>query len=177
MKIAICGFSGSGKSTLAGKLGDMYDVPVVHLDSVHFLPNWVERKKEEEIEYLTNFLDNNDSWVIDGNYTNTQYERRLAEADLIIFMLFNRFSSLHRVTKRYRTYKGKSRPDIGAGCEEKLDWEFIRWVLHDGRTHRKKQIFRESARKYKDKVRILKNQRQLDALTKELMEGKIETAL
>jgi Adenylate kinase and related kinases len=43
MKIAIIGYSGSGKSTLAAKLGKFYHAEVLHLDSVHFLPGWVER--------------------------------------------------------------------------------------------------------------------------------------
>ena len=43
MKIAILGTSGSGKSTLAKRLGERYGLPVLHMDTVHFLPGWVER--------------------------------------------------------------------------------------------------------------------------------------
>ena len=38
MKIAILGTSGSGKSTLAKRLGERYGLPVLHMDTVHFLP-------------------------------------------------------------------------------------------------------------------------------------------
>ncbi|MBR6650743.1 MAG: BlaI/MecI/CopY family transcriptional regulator, partial [Clostridia bacterium] len=31
-------------------------------------------------------------------------------------------SCLYRVTRRYLTYKDSSRPDMGEGCKEKLDW-------------------------------------------------------
>ena len=48
MKIAILGTSGSGKSTLAKRLGERYGLPVLHMDTVHFLPGWVERPFEEE---------------------------------------------------------------------------------------------------------------------------------
>ena len=41
-KITIIGPSGSGKSTLAKQLGDFYEVPVIHLDSLYFNPNWQE---------------------------------------------------------------------------------------------------------------------------------------
>lgn len=34
-------------------------------------------------------MDRNASWVIDGNYRKLEYERRLQEADRIIFMDFN----------------------------------------------------------------------------------------
>ena len=43
MKIAILGTSGSGKSTLAKRLGERYGLPVLYMDTVHFLPGWVER--------------------------------------------------------------------------------------------------------------------------------------
>ena len=69
MKIAILGTSGSGKSTLAKQLGEQCGAPVLHLDAVHFLPGWVERAPEEEKTILSRFLDEHDSWVIDGNYT------------------------------------------------------------------------------------------------------------
>jgi len=37
MKIAVNGYSGSGKSTLARRLGELYQIPVLHLDTVHWL--------------------------------------------------------------------------------------------------------------------------------------------
>ncbi len=40
MKIAVLGYSGSGKSTLARRLGEYFQVPVLHLDVVNFLPGW-----------------------------------------------------------------------------------------------------------------------------------------
>ena len=48
MKIAILGTSGSGKSTLAKRLGETYGLPVLHMDTVQFLPGWVERPFAEE---------------------------------------------------------------------------------------------------------------------------------
>ena len=62
MRIAVIGYSGSGKSTLAARLGAAYGVPVLHLDSVHWLPGWVERPREEEKALVRAFLDQNASW-------------------------------------------------------------------------------------------------------------------
>ena len=52
MKIAVLGYSGSGKSTLARKLGELYGVPVLHLDAVQFLPGWRERPHAGKAESL-----------------------------------------------------------------------------------------------------------------------------
>ena len=87
MKIAILGTSGSGKSTLAKRLGERYGLPVLHMDTVHFLPGWVERPFAEEEAIVRQFLDENaGGWVIDGNYSKTCYARRLEEADKIIVL-------------------------------------------------------------------------------------------
>ena len=48
MKIVVNGYSGSGKSTLARRLGKLYQIPVLHLDTVHWLPGWEEKEEEQE---------------------------------------------------------------------------------------------------------------------------------
>ena len=166
MKIAIMGYSGSGKSTLAGKIGESYGCDVFHFDAVQFLPGWEIREFDERMQLSKEFLDTHDSWVIDGTYSRFHLERRLEEADLIILMLFNRFSSLYRVTKRYITYRNKTRPDMAEGCNEKLDWEFVKWVLRDGRKQKTKDLFQRIQTEYADKVVVIKNQRQLDEWSK-----------
>lgn len=168
MKIALIGFSGSGKSTLARKLGEHYGEEVLHLDTLHWLPGWRERPREEEIAFLTDFLDTHDGWVIDGNYRKLCYDRRMEEADCIYILNFSRFACLRRVLKRYRTYKGRTRESIGADCPEKIDWEFLSWVLYKGRIRAHKKQHRDLAAVYGDKVRFISNQRQLALFEKEL---------
>lgn len=168
MKIAVLGYSGSGKSTLAARLGELYGANVLHLDTVHFLPNWEERGLEEKRKIISNFLKANASWVIDGNYSKQFFDERTEQADMIVILLFGRFSCLWRVIKRYRKYKGRTRPDMSEGCDEKLDGEFIWWVLHDGRTKSKKAMFLALCKKLPDKTVILKNQRQLDEFIRRL---------
>ena len=81
MKIVVNGYSGSGKSTLARRLGKLYQIPVLHLDTVHWLPGWEEKAEEQERSEVRAFMDRNASWVIDGNYRKLEYERRLQEPD------------------------------------------------------------------------------------------------
>ena len=162
MKIVIMGYSGSGKSTLARKLGQRFGCDVLHFDTVQFLPKWEVRGQEEKLQITKEFLDTHDAWVIDGNYSKLYLDQRLEEADVIILLLFNRIHCLYRVTKRFFTYRNKTRPDMGEGCNEKLDFEFISWVLWKGRTKETRERYQRIREQYKDKVIVLKNQRELD---------------
>ena len=164
MKIAILGYSGAGKSTLAQTLSARFGLPVLHLDRVHWAENWTERDDAEKQRLALDFMDKNSDggWVIDGNYSNLLRARRLEEADQIILLLFNRFSSLCRVTKRYFRYRGHSRPDMGEGCTEKLDAAFVYWVLWRGRSRKKRQSYAMILAQYPEKTVVLRNQRQLD---------------
>lgn len=169
MKIEVMGYSGSGKSTLCRKLQECYQVPVLHMDTVQFLPDWEVRAKEEKQEIVRSFLDANPGgWIVDGNYSGLSYERRNAEADVIIQMLFGRLNCLCRCARRYKMYQGKSRPDMAEGCNEKLDWEFVRWILWEGRSKKIRDRYRQVREQYPDKVVVLRNQRQLDDYLKTL---------
>lgn len=172
MRIAIIGYSGSGKSTLAAQLGAALRAPVLHLDSVHWLPGWVERPREEELHLVRTFLDSNDAWVIDGNYTPLFYDERMKRADRIIFLNFNRFTCLRRAVNRTRIYKGRTRPDMGAGCTEKMDFEFARWILHDSRTAQAKSRYRRLKETYPEKFIEIRNQKALTAFTARATEAK-----
>ncbi|MGN1389720.1 MAG: hypothetical protein ACI4WR_08730 [Bulleidia sp.] len=169
MKIAVMGYSGSGKSTLSRQLHDRYQVPVLHLDTVQFLPGWEVREKAEQEDIIQSFLDRNpDGWIIDGNYSNLCFERRISEADAIVELLFGRWNCLLRCERRYRKYRGKSRPDMTVDCKEKLDLEFIRWILWEGRTKEIRDRYRLVQTRYPDKVIVLRNQWQLDTFVKHL---------
>lgn len=162
MKIAILGYSGSGKSTLARELGAIYRLPVLHLDSVRFLPGWEVRDQEEAHGMVREFLNTHAEWVIDGNYRRFDQEERLEQADLIVLMLFPRMVSLLRCYKRYRKYRHTTREDMSPGCNEKLDAEFVRWILWEGRTPSIRAHFRRIADRYEGKTVILLSQRQIN---------------
>ena len=173
MKIAIVGYSASGKSTLAAYLGKLYGVAVMHLDTVRFLPGWVERTKEEQLRMVEDFMNENAEagWVIDGNYTSILYERRMEEADRILFLNFSRLACLRRARKRYRTYRGRVRESAAEGCEEKLDREFVRWILFDGRTRERRARYAALGEQYPEKLTVIKNQRRLTAYMVEAGRG------
>ena len=164
MKIAIIGHSGAGKSTLAARLGQLYRLPVLHLDRVFWCEGWVQREHEQTLAAVERFLDEHrqSGWVIDGTYGKLHFDRRMAEADLILFLDLPPLACLQRVTARYWQYAGRTRPDLADGCPEKLDWAFVRWILWEGRSKKKLAHFRSIGETYPEKTVYIRNQRQLD---------------
>ena len=55
-RILLIGCPGSGKSTLAKRIGKVTSLPVIHLDTIYWLPNWERRSIEEFDELLLNEL-------------------------------------------------------------------------------------------------------------------------
>lgn len=168
MKIAIIGYSGSGKSTLASQLGTFYNCPILYLDKIQFEANWKERDEETAKNMVKRFLDENVDWVIDGNYTKLLRERRLEEADIIVFMNYTRIVCLFQAYKRYLKYKGKTRESMAPNCNEKLDFEFTKWILFDGRSKEKKRQYSETIQKYRQKIVVLKNRKETALFLEEL---------
>ena len=158
MKIAVIGYSGSGKSTLAATLGKQLSIPVLHLDAINFEAGWVERNREEAKALVAVFLQH-ESWIIDGNYGELYFNERLTDADRIILFQFSRVRCLIRVLRRYQMYKGQTRPDLAENCPEKIDAEFLFWVLFKGRSRRRRNHFKQIAQQYADKAVVLESPR------------------
>lgn len=125
-KVLIIGSGGAGKSTFAGKLHQLTGIEIFHLDKLYWKPNWTETSKDEwrkTIEILTK----KDSWIMDGNYSGT-LEMRLAACDTVVFLDLPRALCVWRVLKRAAFYNKKVRPDMAEGCDEKLDFEYIKFI-------------------------------------------------
>lgn len=165
MKIAILGYSGSGKSTLTKLLANHYNIPFLFLDTVQFEANWKERDRDEAREIVYNFMQN-DSWVIDGNYSGFYQRERLEQADKIILLDFQRRICLYRAYKRYLKNKNTTREDMANGCIEKMDFEFVWWILHEGRTKEKRNHYKEIEKEFKNKIVVLKNPKEVSLYLK-----------
>ena len=133
-RVVILGSGGAGKSTLARRLGDTLGLPVIHLDREHWRRGWIETPRDEWAERV-NELAAGDRWVIDGNYGGTM-ESRLRACDTAIFLDLPRSLCLWRVARRWRRYRGRTRPDMTPGCNERLDWTFMWWIWNYPRLHR-----------------------------------------
>ena len=162
MKVAIIGYSGAGKSTLAEKLSHCYSIPKLHMDTLQFQPGWQDSDREWMLDEMKKFLTKHEDWVIDGNYSWCYYEERMQEADQIIFLNFSAWNCLLRAFKRYLKYRGKVRESMAKGCPEQFNWEFIRWIIWDGRSKSAKERYKWIQKNYPYKVVILRSQKEID---------------
>lgn len=164
-RVVIIGGSGSGKSTLAARLGTIRNLPVHHLDSLFWRPGWQETPREQFEPALLE-LYGHPQWIIDGNYTRTM-DARLATCDTVIFLDLPTLTCLAGVIRRYWQYRGHCRPDMGSGCHEKLDWEFIRWVMGYRRNVRPGLLTRLERIGPGKRVITLRSRAQIDAFVRE----------
>ena len=164
-RILIIGCGGAGKSTLARQLGEKLNMPVVHLDKLYWKPGWVQESREEFDRKLTLELEKS-RWIMDGNFNRTM-PQRLQKCDTILYLDFSRWACLLGVIKRILTTYGTVRPDMGEGCPERFDLEFLRWVWNYNKNNRERnyQLLDEAAHAHKI---ILKNRRAVKAFLKNL---------
>lgn len=140
-KIMVIGVgAGVGKSTFARRLGKLTSIEVTHLDRLYWKPNWVEAPLEE-FRAAQRQVVQNEQWIIEGNYSRT-FDIRESSADTVIYLELPLSVCLYRVLKRRVQYHGKTRDDIGEGCEEKIDWIFLQYILKTYGSRRKKMVER-----------------------------------
>ena len=135
-RIILIGCGGAGKSTLARQLGEKLDIPVVHLDKLFWKPGWVQVSQEEFDAVLQVELEK-EKWIMDGNFNRTM-PQRIKRCDTIIYLDFSRLACLMGVVKRVLTTYGKVRPDMGEGCPERIDFEFLKWVWNYNKNKRER---------------------------------------
>ena len=164
-RILIIGCGGSGKSTLARTLGEKLDYPVIHLDKLWWLPGWVERDRDSFDQLMEAEL-RKPNWIMDGNFTRT-IQRRMECCDTVIYLDYSRIACVLGVIKRIITTYGTVRPDMGEGCPERVDLDFLKWVWNFNKNKR------ESYYKMLNEVEnietiVLKNRRAVKLFLKSL---------
>ena len=155
-RIVIIGCGGAGKSTLARQLGEKLDIPVVHLDKLFWKPGWVEMPKDEFDALLRQEMAK-DQWIMDGNFNRTMPER-IARCDAVIYLDFSRVACLLGVLKRVLTTYGTVRPDMGEGCPERIDFDFLKWVWNYNRDKRERNYRLLNEATHAETI-VLKNRR------------------
>lgn len=127
LRILVIGSPGAGKSTLSHQLAKRTGLPLYHLDMLHWLPGWIERDRDEAKAELAEIL-TQDRWIIDGNYGSI-LPMRLERADTVVWLDYPTPLCFGRMLKRWWQHRGRTRPDMTEGCPERLDLEFLLYVL------------------------------------------------
>lgn len=167
-KISIIGGSGSGKSTLANILSESMKIPVIHLDSINYKPNWIQVDKVERDKIISG-KSNEDKWIIDGNYNKTLKER-LIKSDLIIWLDYSSYTQIKGVVKRIAQNYNKERSEI-PGCKERINLKFIKYVATYNKVKRPEmlEILKDIP---EDKLLIFKKQKDLSNWLKKYVTNK-----
>jgi adenylate kinase family enzyme len=159
-KIILIGCGGAGKSTLALKMGGILMLPVHHLDRLHWHPNWIPTPSDEWRIIQENIV-SQPKWIIDGNYGGTM-DIRFHACDTVIYLDFPRRLCLFRVFKRFFNHRGKSRPDMTEGCEERITMEFLRWIWNYSKTRRPGILEKLEELKNEKRVLILQTRNEVN---------------
>ena len=141
-KVIVIGAGGSGKTTLAKAIGARTGLPVIHLDQLYWGAGW-RPTPNDEWDRVVAELTAREVWVIDGNYGRT-LSPRLDAADTVVFLDLSRRLCLWRVFKRQLRWLGRTRPELPAGCPERLTFEFVSWIW-TYRARRRPEVLRRLA--------------------------------
>ena len=161
----IIGCPGSGKSTLARALKEKLGLPLIHLDQLWWKEGWSHVTREEFDSRLAMAL-NMDRWIIDGNYSRTMQER-LSKCDTVIYLDFDRRTCMAGALRRYFQNRGKVRPDMGAGCVERLDWEHLKFIWNYKATNGVRNDTYLAQAKHAKQI-VLKNRKEVKAFLESL---------
>jgi adenylate kinase family enzyme len=137
--------SGAGKTTLGQRLARRLDVPFVELDALFWGPGWTQARTEDFRGRVTQIADQ-ESWVIDGNYTGRLGDLVWRRADAVVWLDLPLAVSLWRTLRR-TIERARSGEELWSGNRETLRNAFLArdsLFVYAIRSHRRRRrLFEE----------------------------------
>lgn len=143
-------------------LAQIWNLPLVHVDSLQFLPGMKIRPLPEVREALQ-YFENQERWLIDGYGPLDMLENRLRRADRIVFIDLPLWRHQWWLLKRQIKNLWSRRTELPQGCDER-NWRHTRkmyQVLQSAHRQMRPELLRILNRsEFKDKVVIVRTLRQ-----------------
>ncbi|WP_431799218.1 topology modulation protein [Halobacillus andaensis] len=145
----------------------MLQIEVVHMDTLFWKPGWLQSTPEELLAKQEIHLKKS-SWIIEGNYSSV-WEKRLKTADTVIFLDMNRYLCIYRALKRWMKYRGTIREDLGPGCPDRMNIEFLSYIWQFPNQRRDKVIKNTFDQCRHAQIFLIKNKQGTDKLVNQII--------
>lgn len=139
-RLAVIGSSCAGKSTFARNLSELWDIPHVQLDALHWGPNWTP-VPSEELRAAVDAATQGERWVIDGNY-NSIRNLIWPRADTVIWLNYS-FPTVWRRALIRTFSRAWNQEELYSGNRETFrkalfsSDSILLWILQTYRRHRR----------------------------------------
>lgn len=119
-QIVVIGNLAGGKTRLSRSLAERYNIPLLHVDSVQFLPGMKIRAQSETKKIIEDFTQQ-EKWLVDGFGPLDILEKRFAQADTIIMIDLPLWRHYWWCSKRQVSNLWTRRAELPQECSE-LSW-------------------------------------------------------
>ncbi|TAU83477.1 AAA family ATPase [Rhizobium leguminosarum] len=126
-RILVIGCPGSGKSTLAKRLSRALELDYISMDrDFYWQPGWRKRPRDEIDRRIAKAVAEQ-RWIMDGTGLSS-FHLRLPRADAVIWLRLPRYACLYGAVSRTFRYFGRNRPELPAGCPERLSLDALAYI-------------------------------------------------
>ena len=126
-RVLLLGSPGVGKSTFARAVAAKTGLQIIYLDRYYNDASLCYETDIAAWEAMIRVKMQENSWIMDGNYSSTIVER-IARADTVILFDYPRWQAFLGLLRRRIEYHTKVRVDMPVGWRERFDLKFFKYV-------------------------------------------------